>query len=134
MSNRTRRRQHGGNLPFFDKPMTSWFSSEQGKVNEKAELDKEIGHLTSGMDRLKRKLEAYERKMTYFEKQLSYYQDLATNALKMHEIYENGLAALRGEQHEEEDEEEDDEEPYEEDLPEDESAGASIEDSAVEEK
>ena len=133
MSNKTRRRQHGGNLPFFDKPMTSWFSNDQqGKVNEKAELDKEMGHLSNGMDRLKRKLEAYERKMTYFEKQLSYYQDLATNALKMHEIYENGLAALRGQQ-DEADEEEDEEEPYDE-MAEGESRGASIEDSAVEEE
>lgn len=123
MNNKTRRRQTGGNLPF-----SSWFTNDQPKVNEKAELEKEVAHITGAMERLKRKLEAYERKMTYFEKQLTYYQDLAANALKMHEIYENGLAALKGEEETEEDDEIEPENDAETDL-----EGSSIEDSAVEE-
>ena len=125
MAAKTRRRQHGGELPFFgNNSLTAWFSPEKNKVNEEAELEKETANIKNTMDRLKRKLEAYERKMTKLESLLAYYQDLATKALKMHSMYEGVLTTLQG-----------GEEPEEEDLGSDEELDlpeTSVEDSAVE--
>ena len=106
--NKTRRKQHGGELPFFgNNSITSWLNPDKSKVNEEAELNKETENIKNTMDRLKRKLEAYERKMTKLESLLTYYQDLATKALKMHDMYEGVLNTLQGTEEEREEEEDD---------------------------
>ena len=124
--NKTRRKQHGGELPFFgNNSLTSWLTPDKNKVNEEAELNKETENIKNTMDRLKRKLEAYERKMTKLESLLTYYQDLATKALKMHDMYEEVLNTLQGTE-EEREEEEDLGSDEDLDLP-----SKSVEDSAV---
>ena len=125
--NKTRRKQHGGELPFFgNNSLTSWLTPDKSKVNEEAELNKETANIKNTMDRLKRKLEAYERKMTKLEALLTYYQDLATKALKMHAMYEGVLNTLQGTEDEPEEEEDDLGSDEELDLP-----SKSVEDSAV---
>ena len=93
---KTRRRQSGGNFPFFadDNP-------EKG-VNEHAELEKEKGHMTAAMVRIRRKLEAYERKLASLAKQTANYEGLTEKYLKMYETYENTRDVLSGKEHEEE--------------------------------
>lgn len=122
-----RRRQSGGELPFFD----SLFGSDKKKVDEEAELKKETENIQNNMDRLKRKLEAYERKMTKLESFLSHYQDLATKSLKMHAMYEGVLRTLQGKEEEEDDEDEDDLGSMMDEDIEAPKREASVEDSAV---
>ena len=128
-----RRRQSGGELPFFGSSFDSFFGSDKNKVNEEAELKKETENIKANMDRLKRKLEAYERKMTKLESFLTHYQDLATKALKMHSMYEGVLHTLEGKDEDEEDEDDDDLGSLEEDIEPEELAKneSSVNDSAV---
>ena len=128
-----RRRQSGGELPFFgNTTFDSWFTSDKNKVNEEVELKKETDNIKNNMDRLKRKLEAYERKMTKLESFLAHYQDLATKALKMHSMYEGVLHTLQGE--DSSDEEEEDDFGSMDDMEEPAQSETSVEDSAVGEK
>ena len=126
-----RRRQSGGELPFFGSTFDSLFGSDKNKVNEEAELKKETENIQNNMDRLKRKLEAYERKMTKLESFLTHYQDLATKSLKMHAMYEGVLHTLQGKDEEEEDDDDDLGSMMDEDLEEPVKREASVDDSAV---
>ena len=90
--NRTRKRQQkGGELPFF-----KWFRDEPAnKVNEEAELEKEMATMQSSMERLLRKLEGFERKMTMLKGHMMKYEKLTYKTLQVYKSYENGLAALK---------------------------------------
>jgi hypothetical protein len=90
--NRTRKRQQkGGELPFF-----KWFKEEPAnKVNEEAELEKEMATIQAAMERLHRKLEGFERKMTMLKGHMMQYEKLTFKTLQLYKSYENGLAALK---------------------------------------
>ena len=90
--NRTRKRQQkGGDLPFF-----KWFKEEPtNKVNEEAELEKEMATIQTAMERLLRKLEGFERKMTMLKGHMTQYEKLTFKTLQLFKSYENGLAALK---------------------------------------
>lgn len=87
---KTRRRQSGGNFPFFTDD-----TKDKG-TDEHAELEKEKGHMTAAMVRIRRRLEGYERKLASLAKQTATYEGLTEKYLKMYETYESTRDVLSG--------------------------------------